>query len=312
MSNEVAIFSGIDNMPAVPEHLMDVLGNSSLFSLSRSTGFTSRRLSIRGNKFRMQVNGEEIAVHDGHIDVVILGSSENYLRQYYSRAYDPKDTSPPDCWSNDNKVPHANSAVPQASACAKCPQNIAGSGVGTAKACQTKANIAVVLANNIENGEVFELTVPAQSLFNKFDQNTKRGGLIGYSNYLDGRNVDPRRVVTRIAFDTDSSTPLLWFSGAAWVPSNMLQTVVQKSESEETKNALVFNYPKPSNDTPAASASAPAPTPTRGRSSKPAAPTAPTAPMRDATPAPVAEAPAPTNSAMDKAAALLDDWGDDV
>lgn len=313
MSN-LTIFSGPAGVPAVPEDLAGVLGNSSLFSLARNSGGSTKRISIRGNRFRMQINGEEIGSKEGHIDVVILGASENFLRQYYSKAYDPKDTSPPDCWSNDNKTPHANSAFPQASSCAKCAQNIAGSGTGTTKACQTKANIAVVLANNIEGGDVFEMTIPAQSLFTKYDQNAERGGLLGYSTYLDGRKVDPRRVVTRISFDTDSATPLLWFSGVDWVAQENLRTVVQKSESEEAKNALVFNYRKPSDDSTAAPASQPAPSapPARARTSRPAAPVA-DAPA----PAPVAAAPAPepapvASGSMAQAAALLDEWGEDV
>jgi len=315
MSN-LTIFSGPAGVPAVPEDLAGVLGNSSLFNLARNSGGSSKRISIRGNRFRMQINGEEIGSKEGHIDVVILGASENFLRQYYAKAYDPKDTSPPDCWSNDNKAPHENSAFPQASSCAKCAQNIAGSGTGTTKACQTKANIAVVLANNIEGGDVFEMTIPAQSLFTKYDQNSERGGLLGYSTYLDGRKVDPRRVVTRISFDTDSATPLLWFSGVDWVANENLRTVVQKSESEEAKNALVFNYRKPSDDSTAAPAAQPTPSapPARTRTSRPAAPVAaaPAPAPVVAEPAP-APAPAPAASgSMAQAAALLDEWGEDV
>lgn len=323
MSNNLTIFSGQSTMPTVPEDLADVLGSSSLFSLARNNRGSNKRLSIRGNKFRMQINGEEVAVQDGSIDVVVLGASESFLRQYYAKAYDPKDTSPPDCWSNDNKAPHENSGSPQASACAKCPQNIAGSGVGTSKACQTKANIAVVLANNIEGGDIFEMTIPAQSLFNKYDQNAQRGGLLGYSSYLDGRKIDPRRVVTRITFDADSATPLLWFSGVDWVAGDQLRTVVQKSESDEAQDALIFHYPKPSDDTAASPARAAAPTPSRARNTRaaptPAAAPAPVTPAQGfgaapAAPAPAAE-PAPQeqpNTAMNKAAALLDEWGEDV
>lgn len=303
MSN-LTLFSNNSGVPAVPEDLADIFGTSSLFSLARSTGGTTRRISIRGNRFRMQINGEEIGSKEGHIDVVILGASENFLRQYYSKAFDPKDTSPPDCWSNDNSAPHPNSASPQASTCQKCSKNIAGSGTGTAKACQTKANIAVVLANNIEDGDIFEMTIPAQSLFTKYEENAERGGLLGYSTYLEGRKVDPRRVVTRISFDTDSATPRLWFSGKDWVPAEHLRTVVQKSESEEAKNALVFNYRKSGDNTTAAPAveSAPSAPPARARASRPATPVAPE---------PDVSAPASTSS-MAQAAALLDEWGEDV
>lgn len=316
MSN-LTIFSGPAGVPAVPDDLAGALGNSSLFNLARNSGGSSRRISIRGNKFRMQINGEEIGSKDSHIDVVILGASENFLRQYYSKAFDPKDTSPPDCWSNDNKVPHPNAAAPQSSSCLKCPKNIAGSGTGTTKACQTKANIAVVLANNIEGGDIFEMTIPAQSLFTKYDQGTGRGGLLGYSTYLDGRKVDPRRVVTRISFDSDSATPLLWFSGKDWVPTEHLRTVVEKSETEEAQNALVFNYRKPSDDSTAAPAAEPTPSapPARTRPSRPAAQAAPTpAPAPEPAPAPVeaAPAPAPASSAMAQAASLLDEWGEEV
>ena len=283
MSN-VTLFSGNSAIPVIPEELRGALRSNTLFDLAKSAGSSSRRISIKGNKFRMVVNGEEVAVTADPLDVVILGASPAFLRQWYARAYDPKDTSPPDCWSNDNQKPHENSANPQAQYCNKCPKNIAGSGVGTAKACQTKVNIAVVLANNIEGGDIFEMTVPAQSIFTKFDQATQRGGLLGYSNLLSSRNTDPRMVVTRIAFDEESATPLLWFSGVSYVPSELLAVTVAKSETEEAKRAIVFNYPKPKDDGPQA---------------------APAAPAKPSAPAPVAKS-------MDNAAKILEEWGDEA
>jgi hypothetical protein len=310
MSNEMTIFSNAGGMPAIPQDLMGAFGKSSLFDIVRKGGGTSKRISIRGNKFRMEIGGEEISAKSGHIDVVILGCSPDYLRQYYSKPYDPKDTSPPDCWSNDNKTPHENSASPQSSTCLKCPKNIAGSGIGTTKACQTKSNIAVVLANNIEGGDIFEMTIPATSLFNKFDPNTQRGGLLGYAGILDKKGVDPRLVVTRIAFDEDSATPLLWFSGVNYVASEHLRTIVEKSESEETQHALVFHYRKPSDDATAAPARAA--TPSAAPAPKPSAAKPKPAPVaQEPEPAP-AEEPAQNNPAMAKAAALLDEWGEDV
>lgn len=288
MSN-IKLFEGNSAVPVIPEELRAALGSSTLFDLAKSAGFSSRRISIRGNKFRMQVNGEEVATANDSIDVVILGSSPSFLRQWYSRPFDPKDTSPPDCWSNDNVKPHVNSANPQSPTCANCPKNIAGSGVGTAKACQTKVNIAVVLANNIENGDIFEMTIPAQSIFNKFDQAAQKGGLLGYSNFLASRNTDPRIVVTRISFDAESSTPLLWFSGVSYVPSELMAVTVAKSESEDTKRAIVFNYPKAKDDGPQAA---------------PAAPAQPSAPA--------AATPASTTKSMDNAAKILEEWGDEA
>lgn len=290
MSN-ITIFSG-SSAPIVPTELDGEFSNNSLFDLTRSTGVGSKRISIRGNKFRMQINGEEVGVQSDPLEVVILGSSPNFLRQYYARPYDPKDTSPPDCWSNDNVRPHEFSAKQQASACSHCSKNIAGSGAGTTKACQTKANIAVVLANNIQNGDIFEMTIPAQSLFTKFDQNTNKGGLLGYSNYLDARKVDPRRVITKIEFDDVSATPLVWFSGKDWVAQEDLATVAAKSNSEEAKRALVFSYRKP---TPEAS---PASEPTPSMFDK-------------SPPQPKETAPSQSKSG-EKVTALMEEWGEEV
>lgn len=286
MSN-VTLFKG-NSAPVIPDELRGVLGSNSLFDLAKGAGFSSRRISIRGNKFRMEVNGEEVATTNDNIDVIILGASPSFLRQWYSRPFDPKDTSPPDCWSNDNVKPHEHSVNPQAQACQKCPKNIAGSGVGTAKACQTKVNIAVVLANNIENGDIFEMTIPAKSIFTKFDQATQRGGLLGYSNFLASHNTDPRVVVTRISFDAESSTPLLWFSGVSYVPSELMAVTVAKSETEEAKRAIVFNYPKPKAE--------------EGPQAAVAAPLQPSP----------ASAPPTAPKSMDNAAKILEEWGDEA
>ena len=123
----------------------------------------TKRISIKGGVFRLLAGGKEVAsIEDRHLDVVIVKAAPKVSRIYYSGAYDSEKISGPDCWSNDGEMPDASIKAPQGSSCAKCPQNIAGSGNGNSRACRFQQRLAVVLENDME-GEVLQLTLPATS-----------------------------------------------------------------------------------------------------------------------------------------------------
>ena len=127
-----------------------------------------KRVSIKGGVFRLVAGGKEIAnIEDRHLDVIIAKAAPKVSRIFYAGKYD-KDAAAvaPDCWSNDGETPDKSIKSPQASTCAKCSQNIAGSGNGNSRACRYQQRLAVVLANN-PNGDVLQVTLPATSIFGK-------------------------------------------------------------------------------------------------------------------------------------------------
>ena len=104
----------------VPDYLQEVgLNDLTKSLLTGGGGSGNKRISIRGKKFRLVVDGEELStIKQDHLDVVIVNATKDVSRTYYSRAYDPKaEAAPPDCWSKDGTVPDSSIESPQASRC---------------------------------------------------------------------------------------------------------------------------------------------------------------------------------------------------
>ena len=164
--SEVSLF--LDPKAVVPAHLKQGIDDLTKSLMGGSIG--SKRISIRGRVFRMIVDGQEVAKNeDRSMDVVIVNGAEFTSRSYYAGTYQEGQNSGPDCWSNDGKTPDARSENIQSSSCADCPMNIAGSGQGTSRACRYSRRIAVVMANDVHNSEVYQLVLPSQSIFGKVE-----------------------------------------------------------------------------------------------------------------------------------------------
>jgi hypothetical protein len=200
-------------------------------------GGNSKRISIKGGVFRLLAGGKEIAsIEDRHLDVIIVKAAPKVARVFYAAKYDnTAAAAAPDCWSNDGEKPDASVKGPQASNCAQCAQNIAGSGNGQSRACRYQQRLAVVLANNPE-GDVMQLTLPATSIFGKEDGDKRP--LQAYARYLAAQTppISPDMVVTRMKFDMKSESPKLVFAAQAWVDD--YEIVKQQAESKEAEQAI--------------------------------------------------------------------------
>ena len=83
------------------------------------TGSTFKRISIKGNVFRMVAGGKEIATNeDRAMNVIIVASAPDNSRTYYEGQYKEGEAVRPACWSNDGnttdkgvKDPHASPKV---------------------------------------------------------------------------------------------------------------------------------------------------------------------------------------------------------
>jgi len=169
-------------------------------------------------------------------------------RQYYPGAYDPKaEAAPPACWSADSRVPHPSVEDPQAKSCAECPQNIAGSGQGSSKACRLSKRIAVVLADDMNSG-VYMLQLPATSVFGKGD--AAHMPYDQYFKFISSQNQSIDRIVTRIRFDDDSDAPKLYFSAVAYPPKEALSLLVEYGKSQEAKMAITMSVVKKAEGAP--------------------------------------------------------------
>lgn len=293
---------------ALPDYLRE--GDETTKALAGNAG--GKQISIKGGVWRMMVGGEEIAKNeDRAMNFIVLAAAPTINRTYYAGKYEEGKDLPPTCWSADGKVP--NEEVPadtrQCSNCAQCPQNIAGSGEGTSRACRYSQRLAVALENDIE-GNIYRLQLPAKSIFGKPEG--EKMPLQAYAKFLSGHGVPITGVVTEARFDTAEAVPVLKFRAVRPLNRDEWESAKEASKSDDTARAIEFKMVVKAKD-----AATPAP-------AKPAAALFGGAPVAarddvaadDEVQEPVKRAskkatPAPAPAAKDDVSAVLDAWGDD-
>ncbi len=223
----------------------NALANSDLFKniqqvddnlLSGASDFTSRRISIKGSKFREIVNGDQVNVSkDDSMNIVIVNAAP-ISRTYYEGSYDPSNVAPPVCWSHDSKVPAPEVDSPKASNCQQCPMNVKGSGQGETRACKFQQRLAIVPENDMNS--VYQLALPATSIFG----DSKDGNLPmqAYAKFLKAHSTPAIAVVTEMYFDEHSDIPKLFFKPARPLSEEELHQMVELKDSKEATRAVTF------------------------------------------------------------------------
>lgn len=304
--SELTLFSKGGN--TLPAHLRNLQLDATTKSLmGGSSGGASKRISIRGGVFRMLVDGKEIAQNeDRSMNIVIVAANENVSRTYYEGTYEEGKNIAPTCWSNDGISPDAKSDEPQASKCASCPQNIAGSGQGTSRACRYSQRLAVTLENDMQ-GDVYQLQLPGQSIFGNAENG--KMPLQAYAKFLGGHGIPITAVVTEMRFDTASATPKLTFKAVRPLEPEELENAQEKGQSAEAKVAIASTSSAMDGAKPKAAIAAPAPAPVQ-EAPAPKAKAKAAEPEEEAAP----EVAEPTKRAKKATptdvAEVLDDWLD--
>jgi hypothetical protein len=255
MSN-ITLFEGKKfKLPAMPVGFEDNITKT----IAGGSGGTNRRISIKGKAFRQIVGGEEIYVSEDRTLDVILVNAAPVSRQYYEGAYDPKATAvPPTCWSSNTQTP--DPAVPadqrQSDKCMTCPQNIKGSGQNDSRACRFSQRVAVLLDGDIEKKEVYQLQLPATSVFG--DGKDGKMGLQAYGKFLAANGVHAISVVTRMKFDVASEQPKLSFNAVRPLDQEELEIALEMRDSSEAKEAITMTVGAFDGERKAAAPAAPA------------------------------------------------------
>jgi hypothetical protein len=228
MSN-LTIFQDPSNLPTIRRQskLLDKMGSS---------GGSLRRIALNTNgTFKRIVGGEQIGKAVPHqLDVIVVDLLADPSRQFYASKYDPSaQATLPDCWSNDGKTPDAKAAGKPASSCAACPKNVDGSGEnGKGRACRFLRRVAVLVVGD-SSGEVYQMQIPAASLFGKGTDNIHP--FESYKKFLmaNGEAVDT--VVTRVMYDLDADTMKLKFTPVRLLTEVEAGFVDAAQEDPETK-----------------------------------------------------------------------------
>lgn len=298
MSNDIAILDS-----GLPDYLKSLNVDATTKALmGGGSGSQSKRISIKGGVWRLMINGKEVAQNeDRHMNVVIVAAAPKVSRTYYAQQWqEGGEIVSPDCWSANGDVPDAKAASPQSKRCVDCPQNIAGSGQGTSRACRYSQRIAVVLANDI-GGDVFQLTLPSTSIFG--EGTAGKWPLQAYGKMLGSKGIPVTAVITEMRFDTNSSTPKINFKAVGFLDAAQHQLAIKQSETESAKRAITMTVAETDGAKPKAIAAS--------------APVAAPAPAPAATKEPVAEPVKRVSKKVEEAAAgkpdlskILADWDD--
>jgi hypothetical protein len=236
--SELTLFSSGNTLPA---HLRNLELDATTKALMGSGGSSSgKRISIRGGVFRMIVDGKEIAQNEERaMNIVIVSANSAVSRTYYEGTYEEGKNIAPTCWSNDGISPDSKVSEPQAGKCASCPQNIAGSAEqGKGRACRYSQRLAVTLENDLQ-GDVYQLTLPGQSIFGKAENG--KMPLQAYAQFLGSHGLPVTSVVTEMRFDTASATPKLTFKAVRPLEVEELKAAQEKGQSVEAKTAVANN-----------------------------------------------------------------------
>jgi hypothetical protein len=202
------------------------------------SGPNIKRISIKGAVFRMMVDGKEVAQNEERaMNVIIVGAAQHNSRTFYEGTFsEGQGAKMPDCFSDNGATPNLKSTAPQSASCKDCPQNVDGShNSGKGRACRFSRRLAVVLEND-QQGDIFQLTLPAQSIFGK-GENGKMP-LEAYVRLLGTNNVSVTSVVTEMRFDTGSATPKLTFKAMRYLEEDEFNNAHTKGKTPEAKAAI--------------------------------------------------------------------------
>lgn len=299
--SELTLFSKGGN--TLPAHLRSLELDETTKALMGGNGASGKRISIRGGVFRMIVDGKEVAQNeDRAMNIVIVAANPNVSRSFYAGDYEEGKNISPDCWSSDGIAPDTKVSEPQASKCASCPQNIAGSAKqGGGRACRFSQRMAVMLENDLQ-GDVYQLTLPAQSIFGNVENG--KMPMQAYAKFLGGHGLPITAVVSEMRFDTASATPKLTFKAVRPLEADELAHCQEKGRSADAKAAISQTPAALDGAKPKAIAAKPAAD--DASDDTPAAP-APKAKAEEVTEEPVKRA---KKAAPKDVSAILDDWAE--
>jgi hypothetical protein len=207
-------------------------------------GMGRNRIGLKGNRFRLIVNGiEEAILEQNSMELVIVGASPGVGRLFFGADYDADVKSHPLCYSADGITPGQDVINPQSVKCAVCPQNQKGSkitqGGDKTKACSYFKRMAVSWLGD-DKHRVFQLDGKALTIFGQGEPAQNKFTLSEYGNKLKTRGLDPAHMVTKVSFDPQSSVPKLYFSPLRMITEEEAGWVQDLVNSEEVKSVVTI------------------------------------------------------------------------
>jgi len=225
---------------AVPEEIPEYLKQYQVPSTDAESlaGLSNKipRISLRGRKFRLVVDGEEIVKPSDQLDVIILAvepEKGKMVKTFYMKGYNPSETAPPDCSSANGITPDSWVQQPQNPSCNTCPKNAFGSATSNtgkpSKACKDSKRLWVAVPGDHDpdlklgaDGTVFSLGVPVTSLssLSEFGKNIAKNGY-------------PLPAVITHMEMADSEFPQIEFSFKGFLPESSGKIAIERNISRD-------------------------------------------------------------------------------
>lgn len=237
--SELTLFKG-----GVPAYLKE-LQDETTDSLSGGE-LGQRRISIKGNVFREMIGSKEYRTsEDRAMNVIIIKAAPKNHRTYFAGSYVEGQAAQPTCWSADevSPAPEVPEDQRQAARCMDCPQNVKGSGQGDSRACRYSRRIAVLLEGEVDKREVYQVILPATSVFGDGDKG--KLPLQAYARHLKAHGVPIAGVVTEMRFDTSVPTPKLVFKPVRQISEDEFAVVREMRDSVEADEAIKMKVAPP-------------------------------------------------------------------
>jgi len=237
--SEMTLFKG-----GVPAYLKE-LQDETTDSLSGGE-LGQRRISIKGNVFREMIGSKEYRTsEDRAMNVIIIKAAPKNHRTYFAGSYVEGQAAQPTCWSVDevSPAPEVPEGQRQAPRCIDCPKNVKGSGQGDSRACRYFRRIAVLLEGEVEKREVYQIILPATSVFGDGDKG--KLPLQAYARHLKAHDAPIAGVITEMRFDTSVPTPKLVFKPVRQITEEELMVVRDMRDSFEAEEAVKMRVVSP-------------------------------------------------------------------
>jgi len=178
------------------------------------------RLAFKGSRFRLRNGDDEIVMKETELDVIILRDYPHISRIFFEDGYDAEGGSRPSCGSADGEHPLSTIPVPQANACATCPQNEKGSNITDdgkkTRACGFYKRLIVMIIGYEDVGPVVA-DMKSMTLFGDSKPGENQWTLKAYFQRLKSNNTLPFQLITRLSFDTDMSVPKVLLQPVGYV-----------------------------------------------------------------------------------------------
>lgn len=230
VTTAMAVPDYLKNTPVNPSSDVDSLASSSL---------SIPRVSLRGKKFRVMADGEEVIKPSTQLEAIILAVEPGpglFIKTFYEGTYNPNDTSPPSCSSSNGVHPDAWVTAPVSDRCNTCPNNRFGSATSNsgkkAKACKDSKRIWLTLPDDI-SGTVYALGIPVTSLRNVSE----------YAKHLKSHNYPITATVTRLSMDEDGDFPMLNFEVARFLDEADYHVATERSAARDWDIAAATTAP---------------------------------------------------------------------